>query len=286
MKQRVCLVTTTLAALLCYSTFAQISTEQLKPTNQILEEVRSHHEGIAVWWTGNAGWLIKADETLIGIDLDLDLRRPIYQVPIPSTQLAGIIDVLFVTHGHSDHFRPRTASNLAAFPRCTFVVPENCVDIAKRAGIVEERITIARPGESFEIKGISVEPMRAIHGDELYSVYRGANLQDCGYLLTIQGKTFLHPGDTVLLQDHLDLGHVDVLFFSPTVHNTHIDRSVILINMLEPDYIFPMHFDTTQPDADNAFWTLGYPDEVKWLLSIQLQERYHKLKQGEVFNIR
>ena len=76
--------------------------------------------------------------------------------------------------------------------------------------------------------------MRAIHGDVLYSVYRDANMQDCGYLLTIKDKTFLHPGDTVLLQDHLDLDHVDVLFFSPTVHNTHIDRSVILINMLDP----------------------------------------------------
>jgi L-ascorbate metabolism protein UlaG (beta-lactamase superfamily) len=279
-------VTAAFYLLLSSTAFGQDSPDLLKPTNQILDEIRSFHDGIAVWWTGNAGWLIKADDVLIGIDLDLDLSRPIYQLPITATQLADEIDVLFVTHGHGDHFSRETARTLAARPRCTFVVPENCVDIALRAGITENRITVARPKEAFEIKGIHVKPLRAIHGDVLYSVYRDANMQDCGYLLTIQGTTFLHPGDTVLLQDHLDLGHVDVLFFSPTVHNTHIDRSVILINMLDPEHIFPMHFDTTQPDPENAFWTLGYPDEVKWLLSKPLQERYHKMKQGQKFIIK
>jgi hypothetical protein len=34
------------------------------------------------------------------------------------------------------------------------------------------------------------------------------------------------------------------------------------------------------------FWTRGYPDELKLRLSADLQKRYHKLKQGERFDVR
>ena len=65
----------------------------------------------------------------------------------------------------------------------------------------------------------------------------------------------------------------------------YIDRSMILINRLEPDYIFPQHFGTYRQTEENAFWTRGYPDELKQRLSRELQERYHKLQQGELFVI-
>jgi len=88
-------------------------------------------------------------------------------------------------------------------------------------------------------------------------------------------------GDTVLLEDHLYLKHVDLLFFSPTEHNTHIDPSMILINELEPDYIFPQHRDTYKVTPQNRYWTSGYPYEVKFRLSKTLQKNYHILEMGE-----
>jgi hypothetical protein len=30
----------------------------VQAANAVIEQVRSHHQGIAVWWVGNAGWLI------------------------------------------------------------------------------------------------------------------------------------------------------------------------------------------------------------------------------------
>ena len=42
-----------------------------RPSLALLEEIRSHRKGIAVWWVGNAGWLIKSGDLLIGNDLDL-----------------------------------------------------------------------------------------------------------------------------------------------------------------------------------------------------------------------
>lgn len=89
----------------------------------------------------------------------------------------------------------------------------------------------------------------------------------------------------MLTEQHLSLKNIDVLFVSPTVHNMHVDRSMILINKLQPAYIFPQHFGTYQETDQNAFWTRGYPDELKERLSSDLQQRYHKLSQGRIFRI-
>jgi hypothetical protein len=89
-----------------------------------------------------------------------------------------------------------------------------------------------------------------------------------------------------LLEDHLFLKDVDVLFFSPTEHNMYIDRSVILINTLEPKYIFPQHHSTIIPSTENRFWAKGYPHEVKLRLSKPLQEKYHILKPGDMMKLK
>jgi L-ascorbate 6-phosphate lactonase len=82
------------------------------------------------------------------------------------------------------------------------------------------------------------------------------------------------------------LKHVDVLFFSPTEHDTNIEPSVILINTLEPDYILPQHHSTFRTTETNYYWTVGYPIQVYNLLSQSLKERYHILKTGEKLEIK
>jgi L-ascorbate 6-phosphate lactonase len=251
------------------------------PAPRIRDEVKAHASGLAVWWTGHNGWLIKSDALLIGTDLATEDEARLYQSPISAEELAPLLDVGFITHKHGDHFNRRTARVLAENGRCTFVMPANCVEEARRLGIPEGRIRVASPRQPFEIRGVKVSPVRAIHGNPKSAVYFDANLEDCGYLIELGGKTFLQPGDSVLLEDHLFLKHVDVLFFSPTEHNMHVDPSVILINELEPEYILPQHRDTYRVTPQNRYWTSGYPYEVRNRLAKPMQERFHILKQGE-----
>jgi L-ascorbate metabolism protein UlaG (beta-lactamase superfamily) len=259
--------------------------------SNVLREIRAHYKGIAVWWVGNAGWLIKSDDLLIGIDLDLSTEEKAAPPPVAAAELAGDLDIAFVTHHHGDHCNVPTIRALAQGGRCTFVLPQPCLKEVSDLRIARDRIVVPEPLHPFDLKGIHVEPVHAIHGNQEFTVltrepdFVEKIAHNCGYVLNIQGKRFFHPGDSVLTEEHLGLKNIDVLFVSPTVHNMYYDRSMILINRLEPAYIFPQHFGTYAQTDENSFWTRGYPDELKLRLSRELQKRYHRLRIGEMFVI-
>ena len=262
------------------------------PAHTVLSQIRSHHQGIAVWWVGNAGWLIKSGNLLAGVDLDLSDEEKVQPPPVTAEELATELDVEFVSHHHGDHCNVTTIRALAQRGKCNFVLPQPCLKEVAEVGVPKDRIVVPEPLHPFDIKGIHVEPIHAIHGNQEFTVLtREPDFVDkiahnCGYVLNIQGKRFLHPGDSVLTEEHLGLEHIDVLFVSPTVHNMYMDRSMILINHLQPAYIFAQHFGTYRETEAEAFWMHGYPDELRLRLSEELQKRYHKLKLGEMFEIR
>jgi L-ascorbate 6-phosphate lactonase len=254
--------------------------------------LRNDPQGLAVCWVGNDGWLIQADGLLIATDLDLESQEKIQKPPITAAELAEELDVAFVTHHHGDHFNEPTLAALAKGQRCSFVLPRTCLKKALEIGIPEKRIVVAEPGVPFKIKGFLVEPIHAIHGNQDFTVltreedFIDSIAHSCGYVFNLGGKRLFQPGDSVLTEEHLGLKNIDVLFVSPTVHNMYIDRSMILINQLQPSYIFPQHFSTYREESENLFWTRGYPDELKMRLSLDLRQRYHKLRQGEIYQIK
>jgi L-ascorbate metabolism protein UlaG (beta-lactamase superfamily) len=256
-------------------------------SGRLIDEIKAHDSGVAIWWTGHNGWLIKSDTLLMSTDLVVaeEEHYLIQEAPVSAEELADELDIVFVTHEHGDHFNGPTCKILAAKPRCLFVMPQSCVAKAHELGIPDSRIMVAKPREPFSVYGVEVEPVRAIHGNPRFAVYWDANLEDCGYLIKTAGKKIFQPGDSVLLEDHFFLKHVDVLFFSPTEHNMQVDRSLILINELEPEVILPQHRNTYKVTPENRFWTTAYPYEVKMRLSKALQERYHVLEIGERIDV-
>jgi L-ascorbate 6-phosphate lactonase len=259
--------------------------------NSVVTQIRSHRKGIAVWWMGNAGWLIKSGDLLVATDLTLDNDEKVQAPPVTASEIAPDLDVVFVTHHHSDHCNPETLRILAQRGKCIFVLPSPCLKELSGIQIPSDRLIVPEPLHPFAVRGIRVEPIHAIHGNQEFTVLtREPDFVDkiahnCGYLLEIQGKRFFEPGDSVLTEEHLSLKKIDVLFVSPTVHDMYIDRSTILINHLQPAYIFPQHFGTYKEIEEELFWRRGYPDELKLRLTPELQQRYHKLSQGQMFEI-
>ena len=256
-------------------------------SGRMISEIKAHSSGTGVWWAGHNSWIIKSGDLVVTTDLYLENSLRLAPSPITPEEIAPEVDISFVTHAHCDHFNEYTSRVLLEKSSCIFVMPESCLPVARKLKIPDSRIVVARPRESLHVKGVAIEVIRAIHGNANFAIYYEANLQDCGYVFTIAGKRFLQPGDTYLLEDHLFLKDIDVLFFSPTEHNMYIDRSLILINTLDPEYIFPQHHSTIAfGEADKyRFWAKGYPDEVKLRLSTPLQQKFHILKPGGRFLI-
>jgi L-ascorbate metabolism protein UlaG (beta-lactamase superfamily) len=155
---------------------------------------------------------------------------------------------------------------------------------AEQAGIPESRIIWAMPGRAIDhAPWLKVEPTHALHGHIKHSVYMGANFDDCGYIITLCNKRFFHPGDSVLLHEHFIILNIDVLFVSPTEHNTHVEGSRTLIEVINPAQIFAQHFGTYPVTEDNAFWTTGYEEALRDALPAEHRGRYHVPVPGDIY---
>lgn len=260
---------------------ALISFLNIMSSQRLIDEIKSHHQGVGLWWIGHNAWVIKYQDLVICTDLLLEYDKRAKAPPITVEELGEILDISFITHGHKDHFNRISSKWLADSSDCLFVMPSSCLPIAQELGIPDQKITVAYPRMPFDILGIHIEPLRAIHGNANFAIYYDANLEDCGYIINIGGKRFLQPGDTHLLEDHLFCNDIDVLFFSPTEHNMYIYPSIILINRLEPSYILPQHHSTVIVNDETRFWAKGYQEEVRIRLNQSLQKNYHILNPGD-----
>ena len=231
-----------------------------------------------VVWMGNDGWLLWDGARLLATDLDLHSAERLSPSPGDLSLLAQRLELLMITHAHDDHFRMETCRMLAEQGSCRFLIPESCLEKARP--LPQERVQYVKPGDSLSLAGAEIACVRAVHGHIQGSVYSGASLLDCGYRLRFGGSSFYQPGDTLLLEEHLSMEPVDVLFVSPTEHNTWVEDSLRLIGQLSPKRILAQHFGTYREHPGNLFWAHGYTRELRDALSPEQQARYHIPEQG------
>ena len=237
-------------------------------------------------WAGNAGWLIEYGGRLIAVDLDMASER-LWAYEESLSDIARRIDYVFATHAHGDHFNIDTYKYLIDHGNCTLVLPHSCAGSVEKASIDGARIIWAVPGQAMELEPwLRVEPTHALHGHIARSVYSGANFDDCGYLFTIGGMRVCHPGDSVLLHEHLEISNINVLFVSPTEHNMHVEGCRSLIEAINPDHIFAQHFGTYPVTDANSYWTTGYEEPLRLALSSKHRSRYIIPEPGKSYAIK
>ena len=94
----------------------------LAQQGKMLGEIKSHTKGMALWWAGHNSWIIKSGDVVIATDLWLENGYRFAPAPITAEELAGVIDVSFVTHAHDDHFNKSTTSILLEKSKWIFVM--------------------------------------------------------------------------------------------------------------------------------------------------------------------
>jgi len=156
---------------------------------------------VALWWLGQASFVIKGAATTVYVDPYLaQSDRRLSPPPFPPNAVTNA-DIVLLTHDHGDHVDPQALPEIArASPRATFVAPR---PIAARVRdlVGDTRVEAAVAGKPLTLGGIDVLPVPAKHEefDETEDGY-----PYLGYTVRLGGVTLHHTGDTIPYEGHVE----------------------------------------------------------------------------------
>jgi len=186
---------------------------------------------VSIKWLAHAGFQIKTKGRIIYLDLEEHGK---------ATEKA---DLILVTHSHADHCDPAKIKEISK-EDTVIIAPEDCVP--KIGGSVKS----LRPGEETIVDDIKVKAVEAYNYKRFRSPgtpYHPKGL-GVGYLITAEGKTIYHAGDTDFIPEMQQLGRVDVALLPSggtyTMDNAEAIEAALAIN---PTVTIPMHRWDTNP---------------------------------------
>jgi|Deesub1362B_J571_1020462.scaffolds.fasta_scaffold01856_1 L-ascorbate metabolism protein UlaG (beta-lactamase superfamily) len=154
------------------------------------------------------------------------------------------VDWIVLTHGHGDHLGD--ALEIAKANNATIIAPFELATYCGNKGVNAHPMHI---GGSHEFPFGRVKLTIAHHGSAVVDgeqiIYTG---NPCGVLITMEDKTFYHPGDTGLFYDMKLIGKMNPIDLAvlPIGDNftMGIDDAVKATELLNPKKVVPMHYDT------------------------------------------
>lgn len=187
---------------------------------------------VSVKLLAHAAFQIKAEEKIIYVDLE------------KYGEAFEKADLILVTHSHTDHCDPAKIKKVRKTDT-VIIAPDDCV--SKIGGNVKT----LKPGEEATFSNIRIRAVEAYN----YKRFRSPGTPyhpkgyGVGYLITVEGKTIYHAGDTDFIPEMKQLGHVDVALLPSgdtyTMDNQEAAEAAITIN---PQIVIPMHRWNTKPE--------------------------------------
>ncbi|MDI6809486.1 MAG: metal-dependent hydrolase [Candidatus Eisenbacteria bacterium] len=152
-------------------------------------------------------------------------------------------DAILLTHGHGDHFGDTVA--IAKRTGAFIIAPYELAIYCERKGLKSHPMHIGG-SRQFPFGKVKLTPAwhgSAIIGDTIE--YTGS---PCGFLLTMNGKTIYHSGDTGLFGDMELIGRLQKIDLAllPIGDNfvMGVDDAAEATRMIKPGKVVPMHYNT------------------------------------------
>lgn len=177
--------------------------------------------------------------------------------PVAISKLQDIkVQYILITHGHSDHTTDAVA--IAKQNNASIIAVEELTTYFSKEGVDTE---LMHMGGQLDFIFGSVRMTHANHGSSIIdtngqTVYGGSPV---GFLITMDGITIYHAGDTGLFGDMKLLGKlfkIDVAFLPIGGRFTmNPEDALLAAEWLRAGYVVPIHYDTFLPikQDGNAF---------------------------------
>lgn len=192
---------------------------------------------VAIKWLAHSCFQIKAGGKVIYVDIGKyggDSEKA---------------DLILITHSHTDHCDPNRVKKVLKGDTL-IVAPKDC------SPIIGESVITLKPGEETSLGNIRIKAVEAYN----YKRFRSSGKPfhpkgfGVGYLITVDGKTIYHAGDTDFVPEMRRLGFVDVALLPSggtyTMDNAESAEAAVAIN---PKVVLPMHrWDTHAEEFKKA----------------------------------
>lgn len=212
---------------------------------------------VTIKWLAHSGFQIKAEGNTIYIDLE------------KYGEFSEKADLILVTHSHTDHCDPAQIQK-ARKPDTLVIAPADCV--SKIGGDVKT----LKPGEEIKFGNIAVKAVEAYNVKRFRSPgvpFHPKGL-GVGYLITAEGKTIYHAGDTDFISEMRQLSNVDVALLPSgdtyTMDNNDATQAALAF---KPKTVIPMHRWSTNPA------------ELKSKVEAESEVKVVLLKEGEEYRV-
>lgn len=164
----------------------------------------------------------------------------------PSAQAIGPIDLMLITHGHSDH--TGDAVRIARSTGARTVAPYETAVWLQQKGL--QNVTGMNPGGTLKALGLSITMVPAVHSSSVEEdgrlVYLGVA---AGYVVTFEdGLTIYYAGDTSIFGDMRLIGEMyqPAIAFLPIgdLYTMGPEQAAKASELLGVKQIVPMHYGT------------------------------------------
>lgn len=161
----------------------------------------------------------------------------IYFDPYKIPENADKADLIFITHGHPDHYDKKAIQNIIK-DNTKIICPASCKKIIKAWNATE-----VSPNETISLKGLDITMVPMYNTKFLVKTFFHPKRKNyTGYLIGDGTIKIYHAGDTNLIPEMSNLGTVDIAFLPIggffTMNLVEAIEATALIN---PRFVIPMH---------------------------------------------
>ena len=154
-------------------------------------------------------------------------------------------DLILITHGHDDHFSPRTLDELRTPSTCIV----NVAECAARLPRDWPHVSVIAPGQTVSLDGVTIEAVPA------YNTASAAHAKARGwvrFVVTVDGVRLYHSGDTSRVPEMDAVRNIDIAFF--IVRPTYMmsgQEAASAAEAIKPRVLIPIHWlDAERPEID------------------------------------